>query len=247
MATSSALAIPSPTVVELSVIIPAWNEERELPATLGQLRAVLAEIDRTHEIIVVDDSSTDRTPEIAGAFGARVVRVEKRQIAAVRNAGAREAQGHYLVFVDADTRVPWATMDAALRELDSGAVGGGAPVIMEGAIPLAIRPAMATFMVVWKWLGHAAGCFVYCRRDVFERVGGFDERFFASEEVWLSKALRDAGRFVILGTPVISSGRKMRWSAPIGLLWYSLKLLLRGPKAWQRREGLELWYDGRRE
>jgi glycosyltransferase involved in cell wall biosynthesis len=238
-------------VPEISVIIPAWNEERELPETLAQIRAALEELDRpigrSHEIIVVDDSSTDRTADIAWSFGARLERVEKRQIAAVRNAGARVAQGRYLIFIDADTRVPYATLVAALSELDRGAVGGGASVEMEGQLPLLLRPAMFAFMLVWGWLGHAAGCFVWCRAEDFRAIGGFDERFFASEEVWLSKALKERGRFVIVAPSVRSSGRKMRQRAPIGLLWYSLKLLLRGPKAWQRREGLDLWYDGQRE
>lgn len=227
-------------MVDLSVIVPAWNEERELPATLARLTAILGECGRTHELIVVDDGSTDRTPEIARSFGARVERVAKRQIAAVRNAGAAVARGEILVFVDADTRVPWATLDAALRELDAGAVGGGAPVAMEGRIPPLVLPAFLAFTVVWGWLGHAAGCFVWCRRGDFEAVGGFDERFFASEEVWLSKALAARGRFVIVEPPVVTSGRKLRMGSQLGLLAYSLRLLLRGPSAWQRREGLEL-------
>lgn len=232
---------------DLSIIIPAWNEERELPATLAQLVAVVAELGHSAEIIVVDDSSTDRTAAIAASFGARVERVEKRQIAAVRNAGARIARGTYLVFVDADTRVPYATLAAALRELDAGAVGGGAAVSMEGRMPLLLWPSLMLFMLVWKALGHAAGCFVWCRRDVFERIGGFDERFFASEEVWISKALKAEGRFVIVEPAVISSGRKLRLGSPLALLVYAIRVILRGPKGWQRREGLELWYDGRRE
>jgi glycosyltransferase involved in cell wall biosynthesis len=236
-----------PAMPDLSIIIPAWNEERELPATLGQIRAVLAELDRSSEIIVVDDSSTDRTAEIARSFGARVERVEKRQIAAVRNAGAAVAGGRYLVFIDADTRVPYATLAAALRELDGGAVGGGAAVRMDGAVPALLWPSLMLFMLVWWWLGHAAGCFVWCRRDAFQRIGGFDERFFASEEIWISKALKAEGRFVIVDPAVESSGRKMRLGRPLGLLAYAIRLILRGPGGWQRREGLELWYDGRRE
>jgi glycosyltransferase involved in cell wall biosynthesis len=240
---------------DLSIIIPAWNEERELPATLVQIRAILDEIAvtgpagpaRTHELIVVDDASTDRTAEIALSFGARVERVEKRQIAAVRNAGAAIATGEYLIFIDADTRVPYATLVAALRELDAGAIGGGAPVEMEGETPALLRPFLLAFMLVWRFLGHAAGCFVFCRRDAFEAVGGFDERFFASEEVWLSKALKACGRFPIVEPPVRSSGRKLRIGSPMSILLYCAKVLLRGPKAWQRREGLDLWYDGRRE
>ncbi len=233
--------------LDISVIVPAWNEEHELPATLERLREALAALGRSHELIVVDDASTDRTAELAQRFGAHVEHVQKRQIAAVRNAGARVARGRYLVFVDADTRVADATLAAAVRELDAGAVGGGALVLLEGPMPWIIKPSFMIFTMVWRHLGYAAGCFVWCRKSDFDAVGGFDESFYASEEVWLSKALMGRGRFGLVEPAVVSSGRKLRMHKPFALLFYSLKLLLRGPEAWKRREGLELWYDGQRE
>ncbi len=233
--------------IELSVIIPAWNEEHELPATLERLCAALKRLDRAYELIVVDDASTDRTAEIAKGFGAHVERVEKRQIAAVRNAGAKIASGRFLLFVDADTQVSDETLAAAMRELDAGAVGGGARVRLQGPIPLLIRPSFLVFTAIWDWLGHAAGCFIWCRKSDFDAIGGFDESFYASEEVWLSKALKERGRFVLVSPPIISSGRKVRMHKPIPLFLYAVKLLWRGPEAWKRREGLELWYDGKRE
>lgn len=232
---------------ELSVIIPAWNEEFELPSTLTRLCAALKALGRSCELIVVDDASTDQTAAIAKSFGAHVERVEKRQIAAVRNAGARIARGRFLLFVDADTQVPDATLAAAMRELDAGAIGGGAHVRLEGPIPLLIWPSFTIFTWVWRWLGHAAGCFVWCRKADFDAIGGFDESFYASEEVWLSKALKERGRFALVSPPVVSSGRKVRMHRPILLFLYAVKLLWRGPEAWKRRDGLELWYDGKRE
>jgi glycosyltransferase involved in cell wall biosynthesis len=237
----------APDVPVVSAIVPAWNEEAALPATLERLNAALASAGRPYELIVVDDASTDRTPEIARSAGARVERVEKRQIAAVRNAGAAIARGRFLVFVDADTLLPDDTLRAALEALDRGAVGGGALVGMEGPVPLLLRPCLWAFMAVWRWLGYAAGCFVFCVRADFRAVGGFDERYFASEEVWLSKALQARGPFRIVGPPVVTSGRKLRTRRPLELLLYSIRLLLKGPQGCQRREGLELWYDGRRE
>ncbi len=57
------------------------------------------------------------------------------------------------------------------------------------------------------------GCFLYCTREAFDAVGGFDESLFASEELTMSSALQRFGgrrRFVIIRTPVITSGRKLR-------------------------------------
>lgn len=235
------------SAVELSLIVPAWNEEAALPATLAALVASAEDLGRPYELLVVDDASTDRTAEVARAAGARVLRVEKRQIAAVRNAGAAATLGRTLVFVDADTIVPGETLRAAIEELDLGAVGCGAEVAMDRPPALLLRPLLWLFFAIWRRLGYAAGCFVVAKRAEFLAVGGFDERFYASEEVWLSQALIARGRFPIVTPPVVTSGRKLRTYSALVLVRKALALLVAGPKSWQRREGLELWYEGRRE
>src|SRR5687767_3744901 len=103
----------------ISFIIPAYNEEALLGRTLRALRFSAGESlkNQRHEVIVVDDASTDRTAQIAEQQGARVVSVNKRHIAAVRNAGAREAQGDIFIFVDADTTVSPQVLRAALDAL----------------------------------------------------------------------------------------------------------------------------------
>src|SRR4029078_12159401 len=88
----------------LSVIIPAFNEETCLPATLA---AVGEAADGLRcDVICVDNESTDRTREIALARGAVVVSESVHNIGRVRNTGARAARGDVLVFVDADTWIP---------------------------------------------------------------------------------------------------------------------------------------------
>src|SRR6266536_6323603 len=104
----------------ISFIIPAYNEETELPSTLGAIRAATSDLSQPLEIIVVDDASTDATPEIAEQAGARVVSIHRRQIAAARNAGARAAQGEYLFFVDADTRINKTHIAEATAAMESG-------------------------------------------------------------------------------------------------------------------------------
>jgi len=231
----------------LSIIIPAHNEERELPVTLSALRTALEVCRIQHEVIVVDDSSTDRTAEIARTAGARVERVEVRQIASARNAGASVARGEWLCFVDADTQVSAATLRSALAALEAGAVGGGAEVRWAPPVPMHGRVYLWVFNLIWRRLGHAAGCFLFCRRPDFEAVGGFDEAYFASEEIWLSKSLRQRGTFAIIREPVRTSARKVRMNSALAMMATAIRLLAGGPRAWRRREGLELWYDGRRE
>src|SRR5262245_42148384 len=120
----------------LSFVIPAHNEEALLGETLCALRGAAEAVAEPFEIIVVDDGSTDRTAQVARSCGAAVVAVNLRQIAAARNAGARAARGDVLVFVDADTLVPAATLAEVVRRLRRGAVGGGARVRLDDGVPL---------------------------------------------------------------------------------------------------------------
>lgn len=191
----------------LSFIIPAHNEERFLGATLASVRAAATSTGEPFELIVVDDASTDETASVARSYGAIVISVSLRHIAAVRNAGARAATGDVLIFVDADTIVPAATLAGALTALAQGAVGGGARVQMDASAPPWVHRVWGVVSLMF-WLRLAAGCFMFARRDAFDAVGGYDERVFCAEEIFLSRALRARGTFVIVHEPVITSSRK---------------------------------------
>jgi glycosyltransferase involved in cell wall biosynthesis len=234
-------------VLKISFIIPAYNEETLLGRALDSVVAAAAAVQVPNEIIVVNDASTDRTAEIARSRGVRVLDVCCRQIAAVRNAGARAATGDVFIFLDADTVLPEAVLRAALQALDGGAVGGGARVVMDERMPLWMRLFMAGFTLFYfRLMSWAAGCFVFVRRDAFAKAGGFDERYYASEEIHLSRALKRHGKFVVLKATVVTSYRKLRTHAPLQLLRPVWEVLRHGRRALQRREGLDLWYDGRR-
>ena len=106
----------------ISFIIPAYNEDALLGQTLRALRAAADGVGEEFEIIVADEGSTDRTAEIAREFGAAVVSVNRRQIAAARNAGAAAARGKYLFFIDADTIVTESPLRRAIDAMRDGAV-----------------------------------------------------------------------------------------------------------------------------
>jgi GT2 family glycosyltransferase len=229
----------------LSFVVPAYNEEVELPATLCAIRS--AAKDRQYEIVVVDDASTDATAKVAQDAGARVVSINRRQIAAVRNAGARAVQGDILFFVDADTRINQKHVKGAIDALDHGFSGGGARVAIEGAIPLWSRVCLKAFCELYFALNFAAGAFLFTTRANFNAVGGFDEKLFIGEEVYLSVALRKLGRFRILSEPIVTSGRKLRMYSTWEILKHLSRVLLFGPRIARSRAGLEIWYDGKRE
>jgi len=229
-----------------SFIIPAYNEAQLLGSTLSAIEQAARALRLTFDVIVVDDASCDLTAEVARARGARVIPVNYRQIAATRNAGAREAAGEWLVFVDADTTISEAVLREAIAALTTGAVGGGCLVHFDGRVPRYGRVLIALVLPVYRALGLAAGCFLFCTRQAFDAVGGFDERLFAAEEAVLSRALRRRGRFVLLRTAVMTSGRKLRAHSAREVMGTLLRLAITGPKAVRQRDGLELWYGQRR-
>ena len=200
-----------------------------------------------YELIVVDDASTDGTVAIAKSHGARVVPVRFRQIARARNAGAHAATGGTLIFVDADTIVFAATVRATIEALRSGAAGGGATVEFDGRLPLWVRLVLPLFSFILR-VGHlAAGCYVFCSRDAFEAIGGFDERLYAAEEIAFSRTLRRQGAVIILRESVLTSGRKLRSHSG----WEVLRLIGavagRGTSVVRSRKRLSIWYGDRRD
>jgi glycosyltransferase involved in cell wall biosynthesis len=198
------------------------------------------------EVIVVDDASTDGTAAVAAANNAHVVPVCVRQIARARNAGARAASGSILVFIDADTIVPTATIAAAVAAVRHGAAGGGARVDFDGVLPLWARAFLPLLRTGMRASRLAAGCFIFCSRAAFDAIGGFDERLFAAEEIAFSRALGRYGPVVILRETVMTSGRKLRTHSAWDLVRLCADLLRRGTAVVRSREALSLWYSERR-
>src|SRR5947199_1159396 len=193
----------------ISFIVPAYNEEHELSKTLAAIRTAASGAAQPYEIIVVDDASTDATPEIASRVGAKVIPINRRQIAAARNAGGRGAQGEYLFFVDADTRINREHVSEGIAALEGGYAGGSARVAMDGFVPVWGRMLLRGFASVYFGLNLGAGAFLFTTRRNFDSTGGFDEQYFAGEEVYFSIALKKLGGFKVLREPVVTSARTM--------------------------------------
>ncbi|HKO67130.1 MAG TPA: glycosyltransferase [Burkholderiaceae bacterium] len=230
----------------ISFVVPAHNEEPVIAATLAAIHAAAKTCAVAYEIVVCDDTSTDRTADVAAESGARVVSVQHRQIAATRNSGARESNGEILVFVDADTLINETVLRAALNALASGAIGGGAAVTFDGEIPFYARALTPSLTAMMRWMRLAAGCFVFCTRSAFDAAGGFDERMFGAEELALSVALKKLGRFVILREAVVTSGRKLRTYSGFEVLGILMRGALTGGNMIKHRDQMHFWYAPRR-
>ena len=179
-----------------SVVVPAYNEERLLPRLLDSIDAAREIYGRgpgAIEVIVADNASTDSTASLAASRGCVVVSVEKRVIASARNGGARAARGEILCFVDADTWIHAETFRAIDGALAGGRVVGGATgVRLERWSP---GIAVAYMMIVpLVWITGIDTGLVFCRREDFEAVGGYDENLRIAEDVAFHWALKRLGR-----------------------------------------------------
>jgi glycosyltransferase involved in cell wall biosynthesis len=231
----------------ISFVVPAYNEERLVGRTLEALHDAACGVAEPYELIVVDDGSVDETAAIADANGARVVSVQFRHIARTRNAGAHAAVGDTLIFVDADTIVPAATVRATIEALRQGAVGGGATVHVDGRLPLWAWLLLPVFRGILRAGRLAAGCYVFCSREAFDAVGGFDEQLYAAEEIAFSRTLRRKGRVVILRESVTTSGRKLRAHSGWEVLRLTAALMRQGTALVRSRDRLSIWYGDRHD
>ena len=201
-----------------------------------------------HEIIVVDDASSDATASIARQQGAQVVRVEHRQIAATRNTGAQQAHGDLLFFVDADTLTNAPAIQSALDAIRAGAIGGGCVPRFEGWPPWWFRLVEPLIKPAVR-LAHflPSGACLFCTRSAFQTAGGFDENYYAAEDALFVNALKRQGRFAILAETVITSGRKARAHSFWSIAKMATRLVMRGSRGLRSRQGLDYWYEPERE
>jgi glycosyltransferase involved in cell wall biosynthesis len=230
----------------LSIIIPAYNESARIGRTIAAARRALEEAGFSdYELIVSDDASTDDTSRIAQESGAKVVLSGKRNIGATRNVGAAAASGNYLLFLDADTTVNAATLKALAKAMDAGVVGGGACVSWSSPAVWWLSVLVRVWNLYARLSKSPAGSFFFVRREAFEQVGGFDEEYFVSEELFLAQKLKRLGKLVILTEPVATSPRKayeFTIREHLGLFWRAI----RAPRTFNRNpEGLEIWYTRR--
>ncbi|MDE2837758.1 MAG: glycosyltransferase [Chloroflexota bacterium] len=184
--------------MNLTIIVPAFNEADYLPATLDALKAAAEQMRERStaevETVVVDNNSTDETAAVAGTRGAVVVHEPVQGIARARNAGARQAQGDVLVFVDADVFVPSSLLEAVKDAMnDPACVGGGVDVEYQPR-----RRSMRFYLGAWRLLARrmdlVQGATQFCRREVFEAVGGYDEQAWIGEDVDFYRSLKRFAR-----------------------------------------------------
>jgi glycosyltransferase involved in cell wall biosynthesis len=200
-------------MAKFSIVVPAHNEERFLGACLESIRIASRPFPGDVQVIVVLNRCSDRTEEIAHSYGARTVREDARNLAAIRNAGARAAGGNVLVTIDADSVMTPNTLTAIERALATGTTVGGGTVIQPDRVSAGIR-ATVLLLNLWTLLCGFSGGLFWCARQDFEALGGFDERLVSGEDIDFARRLKRYGERVgrpfstLRGAHIVTSCRK---------------------------------------
>lgn len=166
-----------------SIIIPAYNEEKYLPDLLTCIRNQTLQ---PKEVIVVDDQSTDKTPDIVKQFGYTLVKGDKKNPAGARNLGAQKATGEILLFLDADVTCPPLFLEDSLTEIDEKKLGiascfakpissNNTDKLFHYATNLYINATRGFFL-------HGSGFCIFVAKKVHEQIGGFDEQLYLAED-----------------------------------------------------------------
>lgn len=220
---------------DISIIIPACNEEDGIAATVGEVA--------NHpgvEVVVADGGSTDQTVSLARAAGARVV-TTLRGRGLQQNAGAAVARGRILLFLHADTRLPDNFHRLVLAAIDL-------PGVVAGAFPLGIAAQGCGFRLIEWGANLRSGLLqlpygdqaLFMRAEQFSGVGGFRD-ISLLEDVDLVLRLRRLGRIGLVAQPVRTSAR--RWLR-LGLLRTTMvnQLIMLAYFSGVSPAGLARWY-----
>ena len=242
-------------MLKISIVIPAFNEERLLAESLACINKSRAAFERAgfaSELIVCDNNSTDRTAEIARAASATVVFEPVNQIGRARNTGAAAASGEWLLFVDADSHPsPELFAEVAQQIRDGNILAGGCVIRLHGN-----HRAAALMTALWNWVSRTrrllAGSFIFVETAAFRKIGGFNTEFFAGEELDLAKRLhklaRETGHEIVIlhRHPILTSDRKVHLYSPWEHLRFILRAGFRPSRVMRDKAACHAWYDGRR-
>jgi glycosyltransferase involved in cell wall biosynthesis len=244
-----------PRAVKISIVVPAFNEEKLLGETLAQIKTaagVFTSLGWETELIVCDNHSTDRTAEIARTAGAKVVFEPVNQISRARNAGAAAATGDWLVFVDADSYPSAALIRDVAGEIQSGNCLAGGAVVRWNERHFVFDLLTPMINIGFRWRRLLVGAFMFVETAAFRKLGGFSLEAWGGEDLEISRRLKKLAKetgkqFVILRRhPIVTSGRKLKQLTiftPFRMVWH---ILFHPHRFTASREAARYWYDVRR-
>lgn len=181
----------------ISVIIPAYNEEKYLEQTIISVRSQLV----PHEVIVVPNGCTDNTEKIAKKFADKTISIKTRGVSKARNKGASISKYNTLVFLDADT-----VLSKNVLNHISKCKGYGTARAAPGSKNL--KDNVYFFLKFLTQYTRSSAGLIFCSKEIFNNVGGFDESLSKFEDgIFLKKANKHA-KFYVITSPVHPSTRR---------------------------------------
>jgi len=234
--------------MSISVVIPARNEEKNLPLCLDAIATAAQHAMIEPEIVVVINRCTDRTETVAREAGALIVHSTAKNLSAIRNAGAAAATRGILVTIDADSRMSETMFAEILTRLDNPKIVGGGVMIWPERLSIGIVASGLMLLPLALWHRISAGLF-WCRKSDFDAIGGFDEAWVSVEDFDFAKRLKAHGRktgrrrfATILRARITTSCRKFDTFGD----WFYLKnprLVWRLFKGRDQASADRMWYD----
>lgn len=200
-------------IENISIVIPVYNEEAVIAATIQKLNHPLVQ-----EIIVVDGGSTDHTVSTAEEMGCKVIRSDTKGRAAQMNAGAKVAISPILYFLHSDTLPPKNYAVCITQAIRSGADYGCFTLQFDDEDPiLKILAHFTRLKMKWVRFGDQS---LFVKKSVFEKVGGFDESLSVMEDQEIYHRLGKVGEFKLLKESVTTSARRYREIGKLKLQFY---------------------------
>ena len=179
----------------ISVIIPAHNEERYLRGTLN---TVQRQNYQRYEIVVVANGCTDQTPAVAANRCHNLIIVPEKGLSRARNLGAHAARGELLLFLDADTVLEWDALENVARQFTRDhAVGTLKGKPDSDRLPHHLIYFLKNFEHRWSLHPGSSGV-IFCWKDDFEAMGGFDEALEVMENSDLIRKLKTLGKYLYI-------------------------------------------------
>ncbi|MBM3284212.1 glycosyltransferase [Candidatus Gottesmanbacteria bacterium] len=215
--------------MKISVVFPAFNEEKYIRKTLESIQQLETK-DWQIEVIVVNNGSTDKTVEIAKSFGVKVIHTSRKGIGFARQQGLLVAKGEIVVFTNADTLVPkdWLIKHVAALTQPGVVLSFGGYRYFDGSFPVYhcfnyIQPIIV--YIAYKLLGipAASGENMAFWRNKALAIGGFDENILVMEDSDLAVRMSRIGKVVYLPSVLIySSGRRSQegWAYFLRIIKY---------------------------
>lgn len=192
----------------ISVVIPAYNEEKLIGKCLGSVLNQDFPKDQ-YEVIVVNNNSTDKTAEIANRAGAHVVRERKKGYSRALIKGISSSRGEIIAFTDADCETPinWLSKisSAFAENNDLDAVGGTLAVSDNKSLR------SKTISFLWKLTPNLCGGNMAIKKQSLDKIGSFNPNMNYGVDLYLSYRLKKNGKVIIDRSNLVStSGRRFK-------------------------------------